>query len=111
MEKLPQMAPNGAGRIFFPTNPDLADILGRTDLDLEKFLFFIFWIPNFWISRSPDFQNLAPGQAWEWPGQARRCLMMVRIHGALELLQELQSVKPALSGKVMTPAHHPKPGE
>ena len=30
------MAPNRAGRIF-PTNPDLADILGRTDLDSETF--------------------------------------------------------------------------
>ena len=37
---------------FFPTNPDLADILGRTDLDFEIFLFWDFcWIPNFQISR------------------------------------------------------------
>ena len=32
MEKWPQMAPNRARRIF-PTNPDLANILGRMDLD------------------------------------------------------------------------------
>ena len=25
---------------FFPTNPDLADILGRTDLDFVNFIFF-----------------------------------------------------------------------
>ena len=56
MEKLPQMAPNGVRRIFFPTNPDLADILGRTDLILIIFSFSIFWTPNFWISRSPDLQ-------------------------------------------------------
>ena len=30
------MGPGG----FFPTNPDLADILGRTDFDFEKFYFF-----------------------------------------------------------------------
>ena len=46
----PQIGPGG----FFPTNPDLADILGRTDLNFEDFL--IFWIPMFWISRSPDLQ-------------------------------------------------------
>ena len=27
---------------FFPTNPDLADILGRTDLDFENFCFLDF---------------------------------------------------------------------
>ena len=33
---------------FFPTNPDLADILGRTDLNFEKcYVFLIFWTPNF----------------------------------------------------------------
>ena len=70
--KLAQMAPNAARRIFVPTNPDLADILGRTDLDFENFYIFgYFWFyfldptfldfqvprsPNFWISRSPDLQ-------------------------------------------------------
>ena len=39
------MAPNMAGRIFSPTNPDLADILGRTDLDFENFYFFDFLDP------------------------------------------------------------------
>ena len=37
-KKMPEMAPNGA-RSFFPTNPDLANILGRTDLDFENFLY------------------------------------------------------------------------
>ena len=48
-----QMGPGG----FFPTNPDLADILGRTDLSFENFYFLIFWTPHFWISRSPDLQT------------------------------------------------------
>ena len=67
MEKMPGMAPNGARRIFVPTNPDLADILGRTDLNFENFYFFHFLgpkfldfqvpiSPNFWISRPPDLQ-------------------------------------------------------
>ena len=33
-----QMGPGG----FFPTNPDLADILGRTDFDFENFSFLDF---------------------------------------------------------------------
>ena len=34
---------------------------------LRTLFLLIFWIPNFWMSRSPDFQNLAPGQAWAGP--------------------------------------------
>ena len=40
------MAPNEARRIFIPTNPDLADILGRTDLNFEKFYFFDIFGPQ-----------------------------------------------------------------
>ena len=65
-----QMGPGG----FSLTNPDLADILGRTDLDFGNFYCFDFWIPNSWIYRSPDFQifrnlawaklGLGLGRAW-----------------------------------------------
>ena len=54
------MGPGG----FFPTNPDLADILGRTDFDFE--IFFAFWIPNFQISRFPDFQKSGLGLGPGW---------------------------------------------
>ena len=56
------MAPNRARRIFVPTNPDLADILGRMDLNFENFDFFFHFLdPKFldfqdtkiWISRLP----------------------------------------------------------
>ena len=41
---------------FFPTNPNLADMLGDTDFDFEKFyLFGIVGVPNF-----PDFQIPGP---------------------------------------------------
>ena len=30
-------------------------------------IFVFFWIPNFWISRSPDFQKSGLGQEWAWP--------------------------------------------
>ena len=52
---------------LFPTNPNIADILGRTDLNFEIFLldpkFLDFQVPrspNPQISRSPDFQTPAP---------------------------------------------------
>ena len=62
------MGPRG----FFPTNPDLADILGRMDLDFEIFYVLDFFSkfsnptflefqvpksPNSQISRFPDFQT------------------------------------------------------
>ena len=63
------MAPNGARRIF-PTNPDLADILGRTDLDVENFYFSVLLdseFLDFQVPRFPDFQKSGLGQAWaEW---------------------------------------------
>ena len=52
----PRWAPMGPGG-FFPTNPDLADILGRTDLDFENFYFLDFFGSN--ISGS--------GPAWAHP--------------------------------------------
>ena len=48
---------------FFPTNPDLADILGRTDLNFENFHFFDFLDPtflNFQVSRSPNSKVSRP---------------------------------------------------
>ena len=50
---------------LFPANPDLADIRGRTDLDLDENVHFVFcWggpklagfqVPTFWISQNLDF--------------------------------------------------------
>ena len=48
------MAPNGARRIFVPTNPDLADILGRTDLDFDFFFFGGPRILDFQVPRCPE---------------------------------------------------------
>ena len=58
---------------IFPANPDLADILGRTDLEFENFYFLCFWIPNVWISMSPDFQ-ISRNLAWArlGPGLGQR---------------------------------------
>ena len=40
MEKMASDGPKQGWEDFFPTNPDLADILGRTDLDFDNFYFF-----------------------------------------------------------------------
>ena len=60
------MAPNGAKRIFVPTNPDLADILGRTDFDFENSHFFVFF--GFQISGfpSPQISKIWPGPGRAW---------------------------------------------
>ena len=57
-------------------DPDLANILSRTDLDFEIFDFFILGIPKFLISRSPDFQipRSRPGPGLGGLGPARLLL-------------------------------------
>ena len=60
------MAPNGARRIFVPTNPDLANILGRTDLDFENFYFFQLLDPKFLDFQVPRFPN-SQIEAWARP--------------------------------------------
>ena len=39
--------PKWGREVLFPANPNLADILGRTDLDFENFHFFDFWDSGF----------------------------------------------------------------
>ena len=55
-KKIPEMAPNGARRIFVPTNPDLAVILGDTDFDFENDDLWDFF--GFQFSRFPDPENM-----------------------------------------------------
>ena len=59
--------PNWGQEDFFPTNPDLADILGRTDFDFENFYVLFFFgsqIPRFPGSRFLNFQKSGLGQPW-----------------------------------------------
>ena len=58
------MGPGG----FFPTNPDLADISGRTDFDFETFYFLDFLDPKFPDFQVPDFQI---SQIWLGPSLGR----------------------------------------
>ena len=59
------MGPGG----FFPTNPDLADILGRTDLNFENCYVFVFFGSQ--ISGFPGPQSSRFPEIWPGPGLAR----------------------------------------
>ena len=64
MEKWAQMAPIGTLQPFFLLIQTLPTFWAERIWNLRIAIFFILWIPNFWISRSPDFPNLA----WARPG-------------------------------------------
>ena len=57
MEKLVWNGPIWGRELFFPTNPDLADILGRMDLNFEDFYFFDFLDPIFLDFQIPGFPD------------------------------------------------------
>ena len=64
--------PKWAQEDFFPTNPDLADILGRTDVDFENFYFWDYFA--FQLPRFPGPQKSGLGQAWaSGPGLGLTC--------------------------------------
>ena len=64
MEKF---TPNGARRFLFPTNPDLADMLGRTDVDFDNFSVWDFLeAPNLWVRcRRLFFSEKLPPYVWK----------------------------------------------
>ena len=57
---------------FFPTNPDLAEILGRADLDFEIFHFVDFLDPKFLDLHVPRLSN-AQIEAWARLGRTWTC--------------------------------------
>ena len=64
------MAPNGAGKFFFSANPDLADILGRTDFDFGNFDFLHVLDSKFLDFQIPRFPKSGPGRSWARLDQA-----------------------------------------
>ena len=64
------MGPGG----FFPTNPDLADILGRTDLEFENFHFFFNFVdPKVLDFQVPRFPKFGLGRAGLGPWPLDKC--------------------------------------
>ena len=66
MEKMAWDGPKWGREGIFPANPDLADILGRTDLDFENFHFGYFLSSKFLDFQVPRFPKSGP-----WPGLGR----------------------------------------
>ena len=66
--------------VLFPTNPDLADVLGRTDLNFDNFDFFELFDPTFLDFQVPRFPKFGLG----WAGPLTRRL---RMGGSQELFQ------------------------
>ena len=60
--------PNWGQEVVFPTNPDLADILGRTDLNFENLSFLHFLDPKVLDFQVPRFPKLGLGRAGLGPG-------------------------------------------
>ena len=69
MEKMAWDGPKWGQEDFFPTNADLADILGRTDLEFENFHLFHFVDPKFLDFQVPRLPKFGLGRAglgpWE----------------------------------------------
>ena len=97
MEKMAWGGPKWGREDFFPTNPDLANILGRTDLNFEIFFFFHFLdpkildfqVPKFWISQKsgfPGLQKIHTGVSKEF----RKALFMMDPFQALVVLVSAQ---------------------
>ena len=62
------MTPKGAGSCFFPTNPDLADILGDTDFDFENLDFWDFLDPRFLDFQILGFPDSRLSSSYIWLG-------------------------------------------
>ena len=62
-QKMGPDGPKWGQEDFFPTNPDLANILGRTDLDFVNFIFF-----HFFGSQISGFPGSQIFKIWPGPG-------------------------------------------
>ena len=65
------MVPDGPKRgkmDFFPTDPDPADILGRTDFDFENLYFSDFLDPRFLDFQIPAFPDSRLSSSYICPG-------------------------------------------
>ena len=76
-KNFPEMAPNGARRIFSLLIQTSPTVWAERIWILRIFIFLILLDPKFLDFQVPDFQNLAPGRAWamlEPSGPARALL-------------------------------------
>ena len=69
MEKLPEMATNGVRSFVCRTNPDLANLMGDTDVDFENLYFLDFLDTKFLHSQIAKLLILlgATSTIFPWP--------------------------------------------
>ena len=83
MEKMAWDGPKWGREDFFPANPGLANILGRTDLDFENLYFFYLFDPKFLDFQVLRFPKSGPGRAGlglgPWAGWAPSLMNTSRI--------------------------------
>ena len=78
MEKRASDGPKWGREDLFPTNPDLADILGRTDLNSENFHFFDLLNPKKSGFPGPQISQIWPGPGRAWTlGVGVRCRLLI----------------------------------
>ena len=70
MGKMTWVAPNDAVKVFFQLIQTLPTFWATWIWILRIFIYDVFWIPNLWISRFPDCQNLAWAGLGPWAGWA-----------------------------------------
>ena len=68
MEKLAWNGPKWGRELFFPANPDLADILGRMGLHFENLYFWEFLDPKFLDFQIPGFPDSGLSSSYICPG-------------------------------------------
>ena len=107
MEKMAWDSPKWGQDDFFPTNPDLADILDRTDLDLENFHIFHFVDPTFLDFQVPRFPKFFEEREGHRPTFAQP--MLAIFPGAIILGKKALSTPVGHEKSTSHPT--PKPGE
>ena len=87
----------------FPTNPNLADILGRTDLDFGIFYFLDFLGPKFlaWAHLGPTWAHLGPTRAPRGPTHLGPTWVPNVIDSKSQKTGELESVGNYVSNTVV----------
>ena len=112
--------PKWGREFFFPTNPDLADILGRTDLNFETFYVFHFLDPKFLDFQVPRYLKSGLGRAglgpWVGPWQccagalevqSRVIVSLISSRTMLEMIHWLVPVDKSLQRHDIPPPYWP----
>ena len=71
MEKIAWNGRKWGREVFFPANPDLADVLGDTNSDFENLDLLDFLDPRFLDFQIPEFPDSRVSSSYIWPAWFR----------------------------------------